>query len=125
MESAASPASKSTPPKHEEQQQEKPDNRVVLTGRIGRDPQLHTTSKGKQITKLPLAIHEGETTAWHTILFFDEKAKVAAETLHKGDLATIIGYRHQREVVTKTGIKKQVEEIHGVATQPAKGQKKS
>ena len=126
-ESDAGPASESTATEQEEQQQkqEKLDNRVVLTGRIGRDPELRTTSKGKQVTKVPLAIHDGETTKWHTVLFFDEKAKVAAEALHKGDLATVVGYKHQREITTKTGIKKQIEEIYGVATQLPKTQKDS
>lgn len=90
------------------------ENRVTLTGRIGRDPELRTTSNGKKVLRVPLAVHkEGQDKAeWHNVLFFEEKAVKAHETLKKGELITIYGYVHTREALTKTGIKKQVEEIY-------------
>jgi hypothetical protein len=93
--------------------------RVVLNGRVGRAAQLRTTTKGRVIARVPLAVHLGEETAWHTILFFDEAAQ-HAEGLIKGQLVTVIGYRHTRETTTRAGETRQVEEIYGVSVQGAK-----
>lgn len=65
--------------------------RVVLTGRIGGAPQLRETPNKRLIARMPLATHDGEKTVWHNVLFFDEKAKKAAEEL------TIAPYGHQRK----------------------------
>jgi hypothetical protein len=93
--------------------------RVVLTGRVGREAQLRTTAKGRVIARVPLAVQLGEGTAWHTILFFDDFAK-RAEALTKGQLITVVGYRHTREATTRTGTTRQVEEIYGVSVQGTK-----
>ncbi len=98
---------------------EQPD-RVVLTGRLGRDPQLRQTSTGKFIARLPLAVHRGEETDWHTILFFDAKAQEVATQLSKGQLIMVVGYRHLREIKAKTGETKTVEEIYGASVQVPK-----
>jgi Single-strand binding protein family len=81
--------------------------RLVFTGRIGRVPELKTTAKGRKLVRIPLAVHEGEATSWHTIVFFDELAERAATTLAKGELISVVGYKHVREVPTKRGIKQQ------------------
>jgi hypothetical protein len=94
--------------------------RVVFTGRIGRDPQVRSTRNGRTIARMPLAVHEGETTSWHTILFFDDAAQRAVETLSKGKLVTIIGYKHVRDVQKRDGSTAQVEEIYAAAVQPPK-----
>jgi single-stranded DNA-binding protein len=69
---------------------------------------------------MPLAVHEGETTSWHTILFFDDAAQRAIDTLKKGNLVTVIGYKHVRDVQKRDGSSAQVEEIYAAAVQPPK-----
>ena len=95
--------------------------RLVFTGRIGRVPELKTTAKGRKLVRIPLAVHEGEATSWHTIVFFDDLAERAATTLAKGELISVVGYKHVREIETKRGTKKQ-ELIFAAALQ---GQKKA
>jgi len=77
--------------------------RVTLTGRLGRNPHLRTTKGGKLVAETALAVHRGEATDWHTVLFFDELATEAKQTLAKGQLVTIVGYRHEREARTRGG----------------------
>jgi single-stranded DNA-binding protein len=89
-------------------------NRVMLTGRLGRNVYLRTTATGRVIGRVPLAVHRGEETDWHVILFFDEKAQKAAEQLAKGQLVNVVGYKHYREIKGKDGNTKQVEEIYAV-----------
>ena len=81
--------------------------RLVFTGRIGRIPELKTTTKGRKLVRIPLAVHQGEATSWHTIVFFDDLAERAATTLAKGELISVVGYKHVREVQTKRGTKQQ------------------
>jgi hypothetical protein len=92
-------------------------NRVMLTGRLGRDVHLRTTANGKVVGRVSLAVHRGEETDWHTILFFDDKAQKAAEELQKGQLVTVVGYKHLREVQGRDGSTKQVEEIYAASVQ--------
>ncbi len=89
--------------------------RVMLTGRLGHTPRLRTTRQGKLIARTSLAVHRGEETDWHTVLFHGERAQQAAETLSKGQLVTIIGYRHLREAMTRQNGPRTVEEIYAAS----------
>lgn len=93
--------------------------RVMLTGRLGRGVHLRTTAKGVVVGRVSLAVHQGNETVWHTILFFNEKAQKAAEELAKGQLVTVVGYKHLREVQSRNGLK-QVEEIYAAGVQLSK-----
>ncbi|TAK30930.1 MAG: hypothetical protein EPO21_18490 [Chloroflexota bacterium] len=113
----------SEPPAQKLAQPEKPE-RVVITGRVGRVPELRETPNGHFVARMPLAIHTGEKTVWHTVLFFDDQAKQAAATRTKGEVITVIGYKHLRTIPTKNGTK-QVEQIFAAAVQTPKPAKKS
>jgi hypothetical protein len=95
-------------------------DRVVLSGRLGRTPQLRETANGRLIARVPVAVHQGEQTVWHNVLFFDDKARQAQEQLSKGQMVMIVGYRHSREIPVKTGGTKTVEEIYGASMQVPK-----
>jgi single-strand DNA-binding protein len=95
-------------------------NRVVLSGRIGREPQVRTTAKGRRIARVPLAVHDRESTVWKTILFFDEAADNAVQSLAKGQLVTVVGYSHVRPVAQKTGGPREIEEIYAASIQTPK-----
>ena len=97
------------------ERRESPD-RVTLTGNVGRDPELRTTAKGRKVLKFPLGVHEGERTNWHDVLFFDDKAEKTAGKIAKGELVTVVGYKHEREAEVKKGnttLRKRVVEIYG------------
>jgi len=95
-------------------------DRVVFTGRLGRSVTLRTTARGRIVGRVPLAVHQGEMTIWHNLLFFDEAAEKAAAELTKGAMVTVIGYRHVRDVTGRDGITKQVEEIYAASVQRGK-----
>ena len=105
-------------PRIAEKEPEAEKDRVTLTGRVGREPSSRTTPNGRLVVRVPLAVHEGEETKWHQLVFFDDLAKKVADTTHKGALVSVIGYRHTREVKTKDGRKREVEEIYGATLQP-------
>jgi hypothetical protein len=95
-------------------------NRVQYTGRVGKDPVTRVTPKGAVITQIPLAVHQGEKTEWHKVLFFNERAKIAAETLQKGQMLTVIGYTHTRTFTGRDGREREVTEIFATAAHPPK-----
>lgn len=92
-------------------------DRVTLTGRVGRTPSSRTTPNGRLVVRVPLAVHEGQETKWHQLVFFDDLGKKVAESVRKGELVNVIGYRHIREVSSKDGGNREVEEIYGATLQ--------
>jgi primosomal replication protein N len=95
-------------------------NRVEYTGRVGKDPVTRVTPKGVVIAQIPLAVHQGEKTEWHKVLFFNERAKKAQEELQKGQMLTVIGYTHTRTFTGRDGRERQVTEIFATAAHPPK-----
>jgi hypothetical protein len=73
--------------------------RLNLSGRLGRAPAFRTTRNGTLIASFPLAVrNEDDTTTWHTILAFGERAEQLRDQLDKGQVVQVIGYQHDREV---------------------------
>jgi single-strand DNA-binding protein len=70
-------------------------NKVILLGRLGKDPEFRYTQSGKAMSTFSLATSErwgeDEKTEWHKIKFFDKLADVAQKYLHKGDLIYMEG----------------------------------
>lgn len=70
-------------------------NKVILLGRLGKDPETQTTKNGKQMTKFPLATSENykdkngewqERTEWHNVVMFGRDVRAS-----KGDLVFVEG----------------------------------
>jgi hypothetical protein len=92
--------------------------RVELSGRVGRDPRVRETAKGTLIAKFPLAEHpEGDenTTQWHTIVAFKERAAFVRDNVKKGQEVKVIGYTNDHEHDGKT-----YQEINAVVVKPPK-----
>jgi len=96
--------------------------RVVLTGRVGGELRMRTRPRGHNSARMLLGVHHGdsEKADWHTVLFFDERADKAMETIRRGQLLTVIGFKHFRDVPRKDGGVRRVEEIYATAVQPPK-----
>jgi single-stranded DNA-binding protein len=103
------------------QQPETKEERVELTGRLGKTPTFRTTTKGTRVGKFPLAVHlEDGSTTWHTVLAFAARAqkleqRVTAGELPKGREVDVIGYAHTREQQGKNGKTRIVREIYAAA----------
>ena len=95
-------------------------NRVILIGRLGRDPELKFTPAGKAVTNFTMATSENwkddsgerqERTEWHRIVIWGKLAEVAAKYLTKGKQVYIEGRLQTREWTDKDGQKRYTTEI--------------
>lgn len=76
-------------------------NTVILTGRLGRDPEISQTRNGKTQAKFSLAVDDGwgenKRTFWFPIVVFGKTAEFAGKYLHKGSKVLISGKVESRE----------------------------
>jgi single-strand DNA-binding protein len=70
-------------------------NRVLLTGRLTRDPELRTTAGGKAVAQFSVASHEyvsgKEKSEFHSIVAWDRLAETCGRYLGKGQQVAIEG----------------------------------
>lgn len=75
-------------------------NRVIIVGRLGRDPELRYTQSGTAVCSLNVATDESYTdrdgnkvdkTEWHRISCFQRQAENCANFLAKGSLIYVEG----------------------------------
>ena len=68
-------------------------NKVQLIGNLGKNPEVATTSSGKQYAKFSLATSESykdssgqriTNTEWHNVIVWDKLAEIAGKYLVKG-----------------------------------------
>lgn len=87
-------------------------NDVTLIGRLGRDPELRTTTTGKMFCTASIATTawnsktETETTTWHNVQAWDKLAEIIANKARKGLLVYARGSIQHREYETKEGQKR-------------------
>ncbi len=81
-------------------------NKVILVGRLGRDPEVRYTSAGQAVANFSLATDEtyrdraGERqkrTEWHKIVVWGKQAEIAQKYLKKGSLLYLEGRIQTRE----------------------------
>jgi len=97
-------------------------NKVILIGRIGKDPDIKTFDNGGKMAKFSLATTEkwkdktsGETkerTEWHNIVVNGKLADIVERFVQKGSQISITGEIRYRDWDDKEGIKHYVTEIH-------------
>jgi single-strand DNA-binding protein len=71
-------------------------NRVLLTGRLTRDPELRSTSSGKHVTSFSIATNEylgngKERSEYHNVVTWDKLAETCGRYLGKGQQVAIEG----------------------------------
>jgi single-strand DNA-binding protein len=95
-------------------------NKVILVGRLGRDPETRYTSGGQAVANFSVATDEtykdrnGERqkrTEWHKIVVWGKQAEIAQQYLKKGSLVFIEGRIQSREWQDKEGQKRTAFEI--------------
>lgn len=83
-------------------------NKVMLIGRLGRDPECKITQSGKSVCLFTLATDTGygdnKKTDWHNITVFDKAADNCAKFLRKGSPVYVEG-RISYDAYEKDGIK--------------------
>ncbi len=97
-------------------------NKVILVGRLGRDPETRYTSAGQAVCNFTLATDEtfrdrsGERqkrTEWHRIVLWGKLAEIAQQYLKKGTLVYIEGRIQSRQWDDREGNKRTTVEIVG------------
>ena len=95
-------------------------NKVILVGRLGRDPELKYTPSGAPVAKFSLATDESfkdktgekqEHTEWHNIVAWNKLAEICGEYLTKGKLVFIEGSIRSRQWQDQSGNKRTSYEI--------------
>jgi len=90
-------------------------NKVILVGRLGRDPETRYTGGGQAVANFSVATDEtykdrnGERqkrTEWHRITVWGKQAEIAQQYLKKGALVFIEGRIQSREWQDKEGQKR-------------------
>jgi single-strand DNA-binding protein len=96
-------------------------NRVILVGRLGKDPEIRSIPSGTSVAKFSLATDEKftdkngqkqERTEWHNIVAWGKLAEICGQYLRKGKLVYIDGsIRTESWDDKETGVKKYRTEI--------------
>jgi single-strand DNA-binding protein len=95
-------------------------NKVILIGRLGKDPEVKYTPSGAPVAKFSLATDEvfkdrsGEQqkrTEWHNIVAWNKLAEICGEYLTKGKQVYIEGSIRSRQWEDQAGNKRTAYEI--------------
>ena len=96
-------------------------NKVILIGRMGKDPEIRQTQGGDKVANFSVATSERykdknsgerkEITDWHNIVMWKGLAEVAEKYLKKGDLIYIEGKLKTRSWDDKEGNKRYTTEV--------------
>jgi len=75
-------------------------NKVILVGRLGKDPEMRSTAGGQTVARFTIATDERytdragekqERTEWHNIVAWAKLAEICGQYLRKGKLVYIEG----------------------------------
>jgi len=77
-------------------------NKVMLVGRLTRDPELRSLPSGKAVATFSIATNEfrggnGERTEYHACVAWDRLAEICGQFLSKGQLVDIEGRLQTRQ----------------------------
>ena len=99
-------------------------NKVMIIGRLGRDPEVRYTQGGTAVANLRVATDENwtdrktgekqERTEWHTVVLWGRQAEIANEYLGKGRLVFVEGRLETRKWQDKQGQDRYSTEIRGL-----------
>lgn len=88
-------------------------NKVILIGRLGRDPEVRYMPNGDAVCNFSVATSESwkdqngvkqERTEWHEITLYRKLAEIAGQYLKKGSLVCIEGKIQSRKYTDKRGV---------------------
>jgi single-strand DNA-binding protein len=97
-------------------------NKVILVGRLGKDPEVRNLESGVSVASFTMATSESykdrvtgekkEITEWHNIVLWRGLAEIAQRYLHKGDMVYIEGKLRTRSW-EKEGVTRYITEVVG------------
>ncbi len=97
-------------------------NKVIIVGRLGKDPEVRHLESGASVANFPVATSEvykdrntgerREQTEWHNVVLWRGLADIAEKYLHKGDMVYVEGKLRTRSW-EKDGVTRYTTEIVG------------
>lgn len=83
-------------------------NVLIVSGNLGRDPDMHYTPQGTAVTKLSVAVNrwdgKQEVTSWLPVVVFGKIAESCGTYLNKGSKVEVIGELSIRKYQDKDGV---------------------
>lgn len=95
-------------------------NKVILVGRLTRDPEVRTTSGGQTVTSVSIATNRfwkdksgqrQDQTEYHNIVIWGKLGEIAGQYLTKGQEAYFEGRLSTRKYTGKDGVERRTTEI--------------
>jgi single-strand DNA-binding protein len=104
-------------------------NKVLLTGRLTRDPELRVLASGKNVTTFSMATNEyigngKEKAEFHSVVTWDRLAEICASYLGKGMTVAIEGRIQTRQWDDGSGAHHWKTEIVATAVEMLSGRRK-
>lgn len=92
-------------------------NRIILVGRLTRDPELRTTPEGTPLVRFTLAVDrrrggEEQITDFFDIVAFNQLAETVANYMTKGRLVLVEGSLRTRTYTDREGIQRKAYEVY-------------
>ena len=97
-------------------------NKVILVGRLGKDPEIRYLPNQTKVAKFPIATNQYRNTGnevkttyteWHNIVLYGKLAALAEKFLKKGNQCYIEGRIQSHKYTDRNGVEKTVYEIIG------------
>jgi single-strand DNA-binding protein len=94
-------------------------NKVILLGRLGKDPVIRKLDNGRIVANVSLATNDFytkdgqrmESTEWHNLEMWDQQALTAEKYFKKGSLLYVEGKIRTDKYIDAEGIEKQLRKI--------------
>jgi len=95
-------------------------NKVLLVGRLTRDPEIRNTASGQTVASISLATNrfwkdkngqKQDKTEFHNVVLWGRLAEIAGQYLTKGQEAYIEGRMETRKYTGKDGIERRTTEV--------------
>lgn len=97
-------------------------NKVLLLGRVGKDPEVRRTGAGDPVVSFSLATSESwrdkttgerrENTTWHNVVIWNENiGKVAEQYVRKGSLIYLEGQLQTRKYRDRDDVERSITEV--------------
>ena len=103
-------------------------NRVMLTGRLTRDPELRSLPSGKTVTNFSVATNEyrkgEEYTEYHSVVTWERLAEICGQFLGKGQMVSLEGRLQTRRWEDERQIKHYRTEIVASSVEMLSGRRK-
>jgi single-strand DNA-binding protein len=100
-------------------------NKVILMGRLGKDPVIRKLESGRVVANISLATNESyvkdgqrmESTEWHYLEMWDQQALDAEKHFKKGSVLYIEGKLRTEKYVDAEGVEKQLRKVRVISYQ--------